>query len=61
MTAPGQAPRTVALAAGGAAWETAVVREVENSQALVLVRRCMDVAELLTDLPYTLIHHTRGA
>ncbi len=48
MTVPSDPPSwSVALAAGGAAWETAVVREVEEAALLVLARRCMDVAELL--------------
>ncbi|MGJ9413436.1 CpaE family protein [Aeromicrobium sp. CF4.19] len=43
----GSTPRSVALAAGGAAWETQVVRELEAAPSLLLARRCMDVAELL--------------
>lgn len=37
----------VAIAAGGAAWEEAAVREVEGSAVLRLARRCVDVADLL--------------
>lgn len=37
----------VVIAAGGAAWESAALREVESSDALRLVRRCVDVADLL--------------
>jgi Flp pilus assembly CpaE family ATPase len=40
-------PRLVALAASGAGWEAAAVRELEAAPDLVLVRRCVDVAELL--------------
>lgn len=38
----------VVLAAGGAAWEARVVSHVERSSALRLVRRCVDVADLLS-------------
>lgn len=37
----------VVIAAGGAAWEEEAIREVESSTALRLVRRCVDVADLL--------------
>ncbi|MBC7630424.1 hypothetical protein [Aeromicrobium sp.] len=37
----------VVVAAGGAAWEAAAVREIEASTSLRLVRRCVDVADLL--------------
>jgi Flp pilus assembly CpaE family ATPase len=37
----------VVLAAGGAAWEAAAIREIEASPGLRLVRRCVDVADLL--------------
>lgn len=37
----------VVIAAGGAAWESAAIREVEASAGLRLVRRCVDVADLL--------------
>lgn len=37
----------VVLAAGGAAWEAAAIREIEASTALRLARRCVDVADLL--------------
>ncbi|KQV75829.1 hypothetical protein ASC61_12870 [Aeromicrobium sp. Root344] len=37
----------VVLAAGGAPWEAAAIREIEGSPALRLVRRCVDVADLL--------------
>lgn len=37
----------VAVVAAGARWESVVVREVEAAESLRLVRRCMDVAELL--------------
>lgn len=37
----------VALAAGGAPWETAAISEIEGSNNLTLVRRCVDVADLL--------------
>jgi MinD-like ATPase involved in chromosome partitioning or flagellar assembly len=35
------------LAAGGAAWEAAAIREIESSASLRLARRCVDVADLL--------------
>lgn len=35
------------IAAGGAAWETEAIRELEASATLRLVRRCVDVADLL--------------
>lgn len=35
------------VAAGGAAWEADVLREIETSDELRLVRRCVDVADLL--------------
>jgi Flp pilus assembly CpaE family ATPase len=37
----------VVLAAGGASWEAAAIREIEASTMLRLVRRCVDVADLL--------------
>ncbi|AXT85707.1 chromosome partitioning protein [Aeromicrobium sp. A1-2] len=37
----------VVLAAGGARWEAATIREIEDSAGLRLVRRCVDVADLL--------------
>jgi Mrp family chromosome partitioning ATPase len=37
----------VVIAAGGAAWEEAAIRELEASGVLRLVRRCVDVADLL--------------
>ncbi|MET0821169.1 MAG: hypothetical protein ABWY58_09400 [Aeromicrobium sp.] len=37
----------VVIAAGGAAWEEAAIREVETSAVLRLARRCVDVADLL--------------
>jgi len=37
----------VVLAAAGAAWEAAVIGEIEDSRSLRLVRRCVDVADLL--------------
>jgi len=37
----------VLVAAGGAAWEADVLREIEQSAQLRLVRRCVDVADLL--------------
>ena len=37
----------IVLAAGGAPWEAAAIREIEGSAALRLVRRCVDVADLL--------------
>ena len=40
-------PRPVALAASGAGWETAAVRDLEAAPDLALVRRCVDVAELI--------------
>jgi MinD-like ATPase involved in chromosome partitioning or flagellar assembly len=41
----------VVVAAGGAAWESDVLREIEVSTSLRLVRRCVDVAELLAVAP----------
>lgn len=38
----------VVLAAAGASWEAAVIGEIESSRSLRLVRRCVDVADLLT-------------
>lgn len=38
---------TVVVAAGGAAWEAAVLDEIRQSDRLRLHRRCLDVAELL--------------
>jgi Flp pilus assembly CpaE family ATPase len=37
----------VVIAAGGAAWEEAAIRELEASSVLRLTRRCVDVADLL--------------
>ena len=37
----------VVLAAGGAPWEAAAIGEIEASDGLRLVRRCVDVADLL--------------
>ncbi len=37
----------VVLAAGGASWESAAIREIDASTHLRLVRRCVDVADLL--------------
>jgi MinD-like ATPase involved in chromosome partitioning or flagellar assembly len=37
----------VVIAAGGATWEEAALREVESSSVLRLARRCVDVADLL--------------
>lgn len=37
----------VVIAAGGAPWEADAVREIESSAELRLVRRCVDVADLL--------------
>ena len=37
----------VVIAAGGAAWEEAAIREVEASTVLRLARRCVDIADLL--------------
>ena len=41
----------VVVAAGGAAWESDVLREIELSESLRLTRRCVDVAELLAVAP----------
>lgn len=41
----------VVVAAGGAAWESDVLREIEASTSMRLVRRCVDVAELLALAP----------
>jgi MinD-like ATPase involved in chromosome partitioning or flagellar assembly len=41
----------VVVAAGGAAWESEVLREIEISASLRLTRRCVDVAELLAVAP----------
>ena len=37
----------VVVAAGGASWEAEALREIESSPALRLVRRCVDVEDLL--------------
>lgn len=37
----------VAVAASGAAWEAAALAEIDRDDALVLVRRCVDMADLL--------------
>ncbi len=42
---------SVVVAAGGAAWESGVLREIETSRSMQLVRRCVDVAELLAVAP----------
>jgi MinD-like ATPase involved in chromosome partitioning or flagellar assembly len=42
---------SVVVAAGGAAWESGVLREIESSRSMHLVRRCVDVAELLAVAP----------
>jgi len=42
---------SVVVAAGGAAWESGVLREIEASRSMQLVRRCVDVAELLAVAP----------
>lgn len=41
----------VVVAAGGAPWESEVLREIELSASLRLTRRCVDVAELLAVAP----------
>lgn len=41
----------VAMAAGGAAWESGGIREIESGHDVRLVRRCVDVAELLAVAP----------
>lgn len=41
------APRPVVLAVAGAGWEAAAVRALEDASDLRLVRRCVDVAELI--------------
>jgi MinD-like ATPase involved in chromosome partitioning or flagellar assembly len=46
----------VLVAAGGAAWETAGIREIEAAPGLRLVRRCVDVAELLAVTPSSGAH-----
>jgi Flp pilus assembly CpaE family ATPase len=40
-------PRRVVLAAAGAGWEPSAVRALEAARDVVLVRRCVDVAELI--------------
>ncbi|MGA9103052.1 AAA family ATPase [Aeromicrobium sp.] len=42
---------TVVVAAGGSTWESDVLREIETSRSMQLVRRCVDVAELLAVAP----------
>jgi MinD-like ATPase involved in chromosome partitioning or flagellar assembly len=42
---------SVVVAAGGAPWESGVLREIESSRSMHLVRRCVDVAELLAVAP----------
>jgi MinD-like ATPase involved in chromosome partitioning or flagellar assembly len=37
----------VVVAAGGAAWESALVDEIQESESLYLLRRCLDVPEVL--------------
>lgn len=39
--------RRIALAACGAAWEAAALAEIDRSPGIELVRRCVDVADLL--------------
>lgn len=39
--------RAVVVAAGGAPWETQVLAEIEQSPSLRLLRRCLDLAEVL--------------
>lgn len=41
----------VVVAAGGAAWESEVLHEIEVATSLRLTRRCVDVAELLAVAP----------
>lgn len=41
----------VVVAAGGSSWESDVLREIESSRSMRLVRRCVDVAELLAVAP----------
>lgn len=52
----------VVLAAGGAPWETAAIGEIDASANLRLVRRCVDVADLLaiadTDVAGAALVHT---
>ena len=42
---------SVVVAAGGSSWESDVLREIETSTSMRLVRRCVDVAELLAVAP----------
>ena len=42
---------SVVVAAGGAAWESGVLHEIETSRSMHLIRRCVDVAELLAVAP----------
>ena len=42
---------SVVVAAGGSAWESEVLHEIETSRSMQLVRRCVDVAELLAVAP----------
>jgi MinD-like ATPase involved in chromosome partitioning or flagellar assembly len=44
---------SVVVAAGGSSWEADVLREIESSSSMHLVRRCVDVAELLAVAPST--------
>lgn len=46
----------VVLAAGGAAWEPRVLRHLDDSRALRLTRRCVDVADLLATIGTELAH-----
>jgi MinD-like ATPase involved in chromosome partitioning or flagellar assembly len=46
----------VLVAAGGAAWESAGIREIEAAPDLRLLRRCVDVAELLAVAPSSGAH-----
>jgi MinD-like ATPase involved in chromosome partitioning or flagellar assembly len=46
----------VLVAAGGAAWESAGIRQIEAASDLRLARRCVDVAELLAVTPSSGAH-----
>lgn len=46
----------VVLAAGGAAWESRVLRHLDGSRTLRLTRRCVDVADLLATIGTELAH-----
>jgi MinD-like ATPase involved in chromosome partitioning or flagellar assembly len=45
VTATSRLP--VLLAAGGATWETEALRRIDAASGLVLLKRCMDIADLL--------------